>query len=504
MNASNLSHAPIDGEIVRYFVPGSNGNNNAFTMPSIVPFGSSPSGTMTIRLSSPLPAISGLASTTYTTIEIHYNMSSGIQISPYHTNAGQSYRGTTRVAYLYNNQENHHLLTRFKIAFAYGYIFTIGTSVTKGQPNQITWSVIPHKTSLTGGTYGYPDPSYIINANQILDSIGIPSSSACLLYYHKTILPQSPPSNGVAVAAAAVGTSSALTPPSQITPPPQQQHSAKIQRKQQPSQSRKASSQRHDNPDETIPYSAPLSLLSDHYSTLLNNVLSNVTKDDVDTIISSKQHCALCLEDLIAPSHHHPKDSSTAAANLRTIRQCLHIFHKDCIEDCLKHHPKCPVCRKPIHEPQGKSPSGTMEIKLHRDMKCPGYPQADGTYMITYAIPSGIQSSYHDHPGTRYHGTQRVAYLPNILEGYQILQRFKYAWTHGLIFTIGTSLTNHTPHQTTWASIHHKTHLNYQYPHQQVAHSFPDDSYFYNVHESLDALHVPSYDEISEGPTTKS
>jgi hypothetical protein len=79
----------------------------------------------------------------------------------------------------------------------------------------------------------------------------------------------------------------------------------------------------------------------------------------------------------------------------------------------------------------GSSPSGTMTAEL----------SSTDTIRITYNIPSGIQAFYHDNPGKVYAGITRVAYLPNNDEGRQLLTRLKYAWQHGLIFNVGTSLT---------------------------------------------------------------
>lgn len=527
---SKLDHTPNDGEIIHYVVPGSNTTSTLVQqqLPSIVPFGSSPSGTMTIRLSSALSSSLLLSSSTstsqkkhkqqYTTIEIHYNLYSGIQMSPYHINPGLSYHGTQRIAYILNNDDGQYILTRYMIAFAYGYMFTIGTSLANNLSNQITWSVIPHKTSLNGGIYGYPDQYYIANTNQILDSIGIPSSAACLLLYNKHIKQQQNYPNGTIPPSISNGVAS-LPPPIPVPiqngvaslPPP-----IPVPIVASTSSSIVPRLVQQQNVNETIKYVAPKSLLSDKKHSSLDDVLDSLTKEEINSVISSQQQCPLCLDDLISSTsttktisekknHFFSRNNSSSSSNssnnpqhqLRKIRHCHHIFHKDCIEDCLKHHPKCPTCRKPIYEPQGKSPSGTMKIQLDDTMDCPGYINANGTYIISYHIPSGTQHSYHDSPGTKYQGAQRTAYIPNTIEGYQLLQRLKYAWKHGLMFTIGTSLTNHMPHQTTWASIHHKTNLNYNYPSQQIAHSFPDDSYFYNVNESLDALHVPSYDEIT-------
>jgi len=69
-------------------------------------------------------------------------------------------------------------------AFSCGITFTIGTSLTTGLENVMTWGGIHHKTSQTGGfaSHGYPDDQYISNCNNELNAIGIPSFDICAAY----------------------------------------------------------------------------------------------------------------------------------------------------------------------------------------------------------------------------------------------------------------------------------------------------------------------------------
>ena len=46
-------------------------------------------------------------------------------------------------------------------AFERKHTFIVGDSVTTGQKNCVVWSGIHHKTSPNGGTFGYPDPTYL-------------------------------------------------------------------------------------------------------------------------------------------------------------------------------------------------------------------------------------------------------------------------------------------------------------------------------------------------------
>ena len=50
----------------------------------------------------------------------------------------------------------------------------------------------------------------------------------------------------------------------------------------------------------------------------------------------------------------------------------------------------------------------------------PGY-NGYGTIQITYDIPSGTQGRNHPNPGKGYTGVTRTAYLPDTLEGREVL-----------------------------------------------------------------------------------
>ena len=68
-----------------------------------------------------------------------------------HPNPGQPYKGTSRTAYLPENQEGRVILNLLKRAFELRQIFTVGQSRTTGYDNVITWNDIHHKTSYHGG-----------------------------------------------------------------------------------------------------------------------------------------------------------------------------------------------------------------------------------------------------------------------------------------------------------------------------------------------------------------
>jgi deltex-like protein len=387
---SSIAAPTLVDETILYIAPSSLSSTSA----TGVQRGSCPSGTMKIEMKH---------STDF--IQIVYEIPNGIQAA-FHYNPGDPYKGTTRVAYLPNDDQGRHLLIRLKSAWTSGLIFTVGTSLSTGMRNVVTWSTIQHKTSLQSDPFGYPDPAYVPKCNASLDALQVPDPKM------------------------------------------------------------------HTVQKERISYLAPPSMVS---SWTMAGALRQPPTANVDG------DCAICLDSL---AHHHHQHNGGA---LEMIQGCKHIFHGSCIQRCLTLEPKCPMCRQPVGEPQGQSPSGTMSIALP-----PARPDRPGYKVkfitITYEIPSGTQLLYHENPGTCYTGTTRVAYLPDSPEGRQLLTRLKYAWTHGLIFRVGTSLTTGAHNVVTWASIHHKTSLS------KSAHGFPDPNYFDNCNGTLDALFVPDAD----------
>ncbi|GFH49961.1 hypothetical protein CTEN210_06437 [Chaetoceros tenuissimus] len=192
-----------------------------------------------------------------------------------------------------------------------------------------------------------------------------------------------------------------------------------------------------------------------------------------------KQDCPICLGELGSNPYI-----------LRSLHcACVHISHQGCIQKSLEMYPRCPTCKKWVKEPQGNSPSGTMCISIIPD-KCSGY--SVDTIVIHYQMDSGYQKSYHPNPNAYHDGNDVKAYLPNNDDGMKLLKRLKYAFEHGLIFTVGTSMTTGRKNQCTWASIHHKTSLSGG----TFGHGYPDVSYFMNCNDELDGLGVPPADDI--------
>lgn len=195
--------------------------------------------------------------------------------------------------------------------------------------------------------------------------------------------------------------------------------------------------------------------------------------------------CAICLDALW---------DGTNTEQVVALKTCRHLFHYQCIHEALAKGcgGKCPLCSQPIDEHEcgtaktsrGKCPSGTMTVSNVPGISCSGYEDVD-MLQIHYSIPGGRQKKYHSAPGLRFSGASRTAYLPNNLEGRDLLNRIQFAFMHGLCFMVGTSLTSGQTNTVTWASIHHKT------SYYSGTYGYPDSTYFQRCNDELDALGVP-------------
>lgn len=129
--------------------------------------GDMPRGSMSL-IKYPSSAVAWEAYPNTDILEIHYIFKSGKKDDIL-------YPGTTRVAYLPNNDEGIEVLRLLIIAFERRLTFTIGTSVTTGRANQVVWNGIHHKTALEGGPscFGYPDETYFSRVKEELAAKGI-------------------------------------------------------------------------------------------------------------------------------------------------------------------------------------------------------------------------------------------------------------------------------------------------------------------------------------------
>uniref|UniRef100_A0A0G4I5E5 RING-type E3 ubiquitin transferase n=1 Tax=Chromera velia CCMP2878 TaxID=1169474 RepID=A0A0G4I5E5_9ALVE len=119
------------------------------------------------------------------TVVINYEMPSGIQ-GPHHPSPGVPYRGTQRFSFFPHNVEGKVVLRLLTEAFEQGHTFSVGTSLTTGQKNVITWGGIHHKTRPNGGVahHGWPDPGFFLRCLEELEAKGIKPNETELKALH--------------------------------------------------------------------------------------------------------------------------------------------------------------------------------------------------------------------------------------------------------------------------------------------------------------------------------
>ncbi|GMI49858.1 hypothetical protein ScalyP_jg4078 [Parmales sp. scaly parma] len=210
----------------------------------------------------------------------------------------------------------------------------------------------------------------------------------------------------------------------------------------------------------TLKYKMPTSLAA-----------SNLTlKRAKTTEIGETDECSICLEHL-------------TSGNVRKMK-CGHMFHFECITLAVKSSTSCPCCRVPFSDVVGSCPSDILEISTF-PMDLTG--EGCGAYQLSFKLKSGTQQAFHPTPGKKFAGTTRVAYFPATKEFVLVLQRIKWAFMHGLAFTIGTSMTTGAAGVITYSRSYFKTSPSGG----AAAHSFPDPGYLVNISGELDSLSVP-------------
>lgn len=216
--------------------------------------------------------------------------------------------------------------------------------------------------------------------------------------------------------------------------------------------------------EAVIRYNAPHTLPSSDTSML---------ETPKEGTFNSNDQCVMCID----PLGHD-------ATKLSKSKKCNHVFHKQCLLKELRHRSKCPVCQMGIEVPIGTSPSGEMRVSTNKNMSCEGFSSV-GTIVIDYKMFSGVQKEYHNETGRSFEGVNRRAFLPDNEDGRNLLKRLNWAFSHGLIFRIGTSATTGQSGVITWSSVHHKT------KRTKGAYGWPDSSYFTRCNKELDNLGVP-------------
>jgi hypothetical protein len=372
-----------------------------------------------------------------TTIQITYSIPSGTQKS-YHQNPGTSYSGTSRTAYLPNNVEGRHLLSRLKFAFTHGLTFTIGTSLTTHLPNCVVWSSIHHKTSLSGGSHSFPDPAYLDNTNESLDALNVPEA-AQLEPNKRPRQHWTAAAAGLLVRRASGGAASAAPPAVAGVPPAGVPPAAAV-----------------------LPPPLPLPVAA---VALLPPPIPPPPPPPAAVA-------------LLPPPLPPPPAAVAAAAVTNSVSFVVR-------KETVPYDPPSTL----LPPGYGTCPGGgTMSIEPVGSVVCPGFSSTTTIIQITYSVPNGVQQSHHDNPGLPFHGAKRTTYLPNNDDGRKLLKRIKYAWSRGWIFTVGTSMTSGKANVVIWSTvIPHKTSLS------GGPFGFPDANYLTACNQSLDALQVPPF-----------
>ena len=109
-------------------------------------------------------------------IMVKYSFKDGIQDEA-HPHPGKAYhaRGFPRVGILPDNQQGNSVLALLTKAFQRRLIFSVGTSLSRGEDDCVVWGGIHHKTQVmdTGAGHGYPDISYLDRVEQELREHGV-------------------------------------------------------------------------------------------------------------------------------------------------------------------------------------------------------------------------------------------------------------------------------------------------------------------------------------------
>ena len=169
-----------------------------------------------------------------------------------------------------------------------------------------------------------------------------------------------------------------------------------------------------------------------------------------------------------------------------------HYYHAECIARWLDEKGKCCHCQKRYAIETGNQPTTGCLNWSYLHQSCAGF-ESFGTIRISFIFKGGIQGREHYHPGQRYDGDHREAYLPDNEAGREALELTKIAWNRRLIFSVGQSLTTKRHNRIVWASLHFKT----RFQGGQLVHGYPDETYFDRFKEELKVKGITT-DDLDE------
>lgn len=118
---------------------------------------------------------------------------------------------------------------------------------------------------------------------------------------------------------------------------------------------------------------------------------------------------------------------------------------------------RCPKCEKVYPEIHGAQPNGCLLVEHHRHLRCGGHPD-QGTYILSFDFPSGVQTQGMQNVGSRYLGRRVIAYVPS--DKPDMVRLLVHAFERGVLFTVGHSLFHDEDNRIVFGNIHMKTELN--------------------------------------------
>ena len=156
-------------------------------------------------------------------------------------------------------------------------------------------------------------------------------------------------------------------------------------------------------------------------------------------------------------------------------------------------------------------PTGTMQIEVCRDLFANPDPNAaqHQTICIVCRFPSGVQKEYHPFPLRRYIAATFVTYLPDDTAGRDVLERLKYAFAYGHLFTLPCTSTGGIAPILSANACHpmdphdpYSSHTAFTpFPIHDAGTSNPTknsepNEYVMRIHADLDGLGIPTVDQL--------
>lgn len=121
--------------------------------------------------------------------------------------------------------------------------------------------------------------------------------------------------------------------------------------------------------------------------------------------------------------------------------------------------------------------------------------EREGTIIIKYVFPSGIQNDDDPNPGVPYEGTSRTGFLPDTDAGNEVMELLVRAFKNRQTFVVGTSVTTGRSNCVVWNGIHHKTNVRGG----PTRFGYPDETYFERVKAELAMIGITPPEPAGSG-----